>query len=258
MRLAISNIAWSRENDEQVYEMLNELGVDALEIAPTRISDDNPYQDLDAGYKYSLWLKEKYNIDIVSIQSIWYGKDENLFRSKLDRDALTDYTYKAIDFASAIKCPTIVFGNPKQRNGYKPEYEELMQGFFYTIAEYAKEKNIVIAIEPNPTVYETNFLTTTEETIRFLEKINHSNLKLNLDLGAMIENNETIDSLKPKVEHIHHIHVSEPHLNPIQKRELHSRLKDLEYKGIVSIEMRKIEQIDVIKAIILYLKGILV
>lgn len=257
MRLAISNIAWAKEHDDHMYAFLKEHQIDALEIAPTRLFDVQPYEDLFKASKYAQYLKDAYDLSIVSLQSIWYGKDENLFHSQQDRDALTEYTYKVIDFAHAIQCPNIVFGNPKQRDGFKSDYEKLIEAFFIAIADYAKEKDIVIALEPNSTIYGTNFLNTTLETIEFLQKVNHSNLKLNLDLGTMIENNETIASLQSNVHHIHHIHLSEPYLKPLQKRALHQHLKELQYYGVVSIEMGKIESVETLKSIILYVKDVL-
>jgi len=257
MRLAVSNIAWSSDINEQVYTLLKALRIDALEIAPTSIFRDKPYDDLTLASNYAQYLKENYNLNIVSIQSIWYGIEQNLFRSKKSRDFLTEYTFKVIDFAESIACKNIVFGNPKQRNGFKPELEKIVFDFFIKLADYAKEKDIIIALEPNPKIYGTNFLNTTQETVEFLEELGHSNLKLNLDLGTMIENNETIEFMISRVNLINHIHISEPYLGSIQKRELHRELKKLNYTGIVSIEMAKLTSLEELQSIILYVKEVL-
>lgn len=257
MQLSISNIAWTNEFDDFVYTMLKDLNVKAIEIAPTRLFKDNPYDDLSRAAIFAEQLKRLYDIDIVSIQSIWYGKDENIFRSLQERNVLIDYTYKVIDFAEAIKCSNIVFGNPKQRNGFESKYDSIIINFFITIADYAKQKGIVISLEPNPTIYGTNFLNTTKETVDFIKRVNHPNLRLNLDLGAMIENNETIEKIIIDEDLINHIHISEPYLIPIKKRVLHSQLKRLNYLGIVSIEMCEIDSLDQLKSIILYFKDIL-
>ena len=45
MKLAISNIAWSKEYDEEMYEFLSKNGIEGLEIAPTRIFEKNPYMN---------------------------------------------------------------------------------------------------------------------------------------------------------------------------------------------------------------------
>ena len=45
MKLSISNIAWSKEDDDKVYGFMRELGYSGLEIAPTRIFEGQPYQN---------------------------------------------------------------------------------------------------------------------------------------------------------------------------------------------------------------------
>jgi len=70
----------------------------------------------------------------------------------------------------------------------------------------------------------------------------------------MIENGENIRDLRPYVQLINHIHLSEPYLKPVQKRSIHQEIKTLKYKGYVSIEMSRIDDIEQLKKIILYAK----
>ena len=44
MKLSMSNIAWKEEQDAYIYENMRELGFDGLEIAPTRIFQEMPYE----------------------------------------------------------------------------------------------------------------------------------------------------------------------------------------------------------------------
>ena len=43
-QLAISNIAWHKEDDEAVYTAMQQAGFTGLEIAPTRIFPEKPDQ----------------------------------------------------------------------------------------------------------------------------------------------------------------------------------------------------------------------
>ena len=43
MRLSISNIGWVSESDEQIYKIMKKLDFQGLEIAPTRIFPESPY-----------------------------------------------------------------------------------------------------------------------------------------------------------------------------------------------------------------------
>ena len=47
MKLSISNIGWTVEQDSQVYELMKKYGFTGLEIAPTRIFPEAPYEKLN-------------------------------------------------------------------------------------------------------------------------------------------------------------------------------------------------------------------
>ena len=261
MKLSISNIAWQKENDEQMYKIINECGFDAVEVAPTRLIPESPYDNIGEAKKIATELVEKYNIKISSMQSIWFGKQEKIFESEEERNILFEYTKKAIDFANAINCGNLVFGCPKNRvvNNLESDYK-IAKDFFIKIGDYAKQKDTIFAIEPNPTIYNTNFINTTENAINIVKDLNHPSIMVNLDLGTMIQNNESSDLLKGNVKYINHVHISEPNLNCIQNRDLHKNvikiLQDENYKGYVSIEMKSGCSIEQIKNKMKYLKNI--
>ena len=50
MKLSISNIAWLKEDDNKVYEWMSELGYTGLEVAPTRIFSETPYEKNTQAY----------------------------------------------------------------------------------------------------------------------------------------------------------------------------------------------------------------
>ncbi|MEG1651657.1 MAG: sugar phosphate isomerase/epimerase, partial [Oscillospiraceae bacterium] len=57
-------------------------------------------------------------------------------------------------------------------------------------------------------------------------------------------NNESLESVRNNLGRISHIHISEPYLAPIEKRELHYELADIlrsgGYDKYVSIEMKSL------------------
>ena len=244
MKLSISNIAWDSQDDSEIYKFLKNNNIKYLEIAPSRIIDSNPYYNIEKATNISKKLKEKYNLEIISMQSIWYQREENMFTSIEDRNILFDYTKKAIDFACSIGCHNLVFGCPKNRNmsDISKNYKEAIN-FFNEIGIYALSKGVVIAIEANPKIYNTNFLNTTIEALEFVKQINLDSIKINYDLGTVIENKESLEVLKENISYINHIHISEPNLEVIKKRDLHIELfkilKDSNYNKSISIEMKK-------------------
>lgn len=259
MKLSISNIGWTAEQDSQVYELMQTNEFSGIEIAPTRLFSEMPYEKLKEAGAWAENLKKNYGFCISSMQSIWYGRHEKIFGSEDEFDALVDYTKKAIDFAVAIDCKNLVFGCPRNRNipdGINPA---IGIRFFKKIGEYAVSKGTVIGMEANPPIYNTNYINDTESALELIEQVNSEGFKLNLDLGTMIHNQESAEILKGKVKLINHVHVSEPGLKPIEKRQLHREIKDIlideGYQKFVSIEMGKVEDIAVLKNAMDYVRG---
>lgn len=262
IKLAISNIAWNEEKNEQLYRYLKSKRITGLEIAPTKIIPKDPYDHLTLAKQIGIDFLEKYNLSICSMQSIWYGKTENIFDSEEAYQTLKEYTYKAIDFANSINCSNLVFGCPKNRNmkDYEKDYQKAKQ-FFREVGEYAQKKQVIIAIEPNPTIYNTNFLNTTEEALNFVKDVNLKNIQINYDLGTVIYNQEDLQILKENIAYVNHIHISEPNLELIQKRELHKELinilKDTNYCKFISIEMKNQENIEDIIQTVEYINSLI-
>ena len=262
MKLSISNIAWEAKDDERVYEFMKEYGFKGVEIAPTRWVSENPYEQNEKAAAIAENIKEAYGFIVPSMQSIWFGRQENMFSSKEERETLLCYTKKAIDFASAIGCKNLVFGCPRNRNILevfsleKEQAEEIAISFFKELGDYAYEKGTVIGMEANPPIYNTNFVNTTKDALDLVEKVDSKGFLLNLDVGTMIHNEEAVDILTGKVSLINHVHISEPGLKLVERRALHKELEELlqaeNYAGFVSIEVGKQEDVTVLKEVMKY------
>ena len=262
MRLSISNIAWAAENDSFVFALMKELGYEGLEIAPTRIFPELPYSKLPAAVEWREKMSQEHGLCIPSMQSIWYGRKECLFGSAEERAALVRYTEAAIDFAQAIGCRNLVFGCPKNRavpEGMNDaDVRRIAIEFFRELGDYAVAHGTVVGIEANPAIYGTNFVNRTEEALSLIEDVASDGMRLNLDVGTMIANDEFVDGLRGKVHLVNHVHISEPYLKPVQHRSIHaellSMLSENGYAGFVSIEMGKVDDLEEIKKAMLYVK----
>ncbi len=259
MKLSISNLAWDQARDKEVYSLLYKYGYTGFEIAPTKVFPE-PYENLSQAKSWAERIKKEYGLSISSMQSIWYGRTEKLFGTEREREILLEYTKKAIDFASAIACTNLVFGCPKNRNLPEGADKNLAIPFFREIGDYATEHGAVVAFEPNPPIYHTNYMNDTSAAFKLIEEVNSPGFLLNLDVGTMIENGESTEILVGKGELIHHVHISEPGLIPIKRRKLHEELMELlkkeNYGGFVSIEMGIQEDLKVIEDAMAYVKKI--
>ena len=258
MKLSISNIAWPNIFDEAMYKIMKDLGFLGLEIAPTKLFSDKPYEKKREAILWKDQIQDQFGFEISSIQSIWYGQSERIFGTSEDRKKLIAYTQKAIDFAEAINCGNLVFGCPQNRIIPKDGDIQIAVRFFRELGDYAAAHHTIIAMEANPPIYHTNFLNTTPDTISFVEAVNSNGFLLNLDIGTMIENSEEISILYGKEHLINHVHISEPGLKPIRERLLHKELagflKEKKYQGFVSIEVGQQENIRELQKMMEYVK----
>ena len=261
MRLSISNIGWEKENDQQVYELMKKYGFSGIEIAPTRWVQENPYEHVHQAVEIANHLKEQYGFVVSSMQSIWFGRSERVF-IKEEREVLVNYTKKAIDYAAEIGCKNLVFGSPRNRNIEEAwnlsgkDIATIEEEFFGEIGEYAKKAGVVVAMEANPPMYNTNYVNDTGEAISLAERVNSTGFLVNLDFGTIIANEEDISELEEKVHLIHHVHISEPGLKQIQVRTQHEELAEClrrnRYEGFVSIEVGKQDDLQELEKMMKY------
>lgn len=246
MKLSISNIAWLNEEDEKVYDLMKQHGFTGLEVAPTRLIEKQPYEHKEMAREIAEILKQEYGFNISSMQSILFGRNERLFGSDVERKELMICLKKAVDFAEFIGCGNLVFGSPKNRIIENTSDYSAAVAFFREISEYAVQHGAVISIEANPPIYETNFINRTEEAVKLVRDVNCKGCRINLDFGTILENGEDVETTASILQLVNHIHISEPYLAVIQKRQEHRTLAEIlkrrGYDRFVSIEMKRSEQ----------------
>ena len=260
MKLSVSNIAWSPERDETVLNLLKKHGFSGVEIAPTRLFPEAPYDKTEEAKAVKNDLENRFGLEIPSMQSIWYGVPDRIFGTAEERTRLTAYSHRAIDFAEAISCKNLVFGCPKNRalpDGADPG---IAVPFFRELGEYAKAHNTVVAMEANPPIYNTNYINTTKEALALIREVGSDGFRLNLDVGTMVENKEDVSVLEGSEALIHHVHISEPGLVPVQRRELHKELaaflRSFGYEGFVSIEVKRQDDIGELERMMEYVANL--
>ena len=260
MKLSISNIGWRENMDEAVYALMKAFGFSGLEIAPTRIFPERPYTKKEEAKSWSRHLLEDHGFIIPSMQSIWFGRNENMFRSEQEREILLNYTKEAIDFAEAAGSRNLVFGCPRNRNIPEGASCTGAEEFFREAGAYAARHGTVIGMEANPAIYHTNYMNDTVSALELVERIDSPGFRLNLDLGTMIANGEDAGILKDKVRLINHVHISEPGLRPIQKRSLHEQVRGIleaeHYENFVSIEMGTVEETGCLRDAMEYVQSV--
>ncbi|MDM4762966.1 sugar phosphate isomerase/epimerase family protein [Galbitalea sp. SE-J8] len=248
MRLAVSNIAWPREEEPAIADRMAALGVDRVEIAPTKSFDDPldvTEAELDAYRRF--WGDR--GIAIAAFQSMLFGRpDLTLFDDADTRARTTAHMARFIELAGRLGVGRLVFGSPKNRivpPGMSPAVaRDIAVDVFTAWGELAVAAGTVLCIEPNPTAYDCNFVVDARAGIDLVAAVDHPGFGLHLDAAGMtLAGDDPYGSVVDAAGWLRHFHASAPMLGPVVRGEVDhaaaSRaLSEIGYDGIVSIEMR--------------------
>lgn len=221
MRLSISNIAWDTSEDERISVILRTIGINAIDIAPSKyFADQSATSSSDIRKVRENWREREFTI--VGLQSLLYGvKGLNLFGSDEDRVSLLEHLRHSCRIASGLGASRLVFGSPRNRDCAGLDYsqaEDLALNFFLNLGDIASNEGVTICIEANPHCYGCNFIVTTTEALSFVQKIQHPAIRLQLDTGTILTNKEEssvlLATLSSQPSLVGHIHISEPRLVP--------------------------------------------
>ena len=219
MRLAISNIAWDIAEDEAVAALLQRHQVDAIDIAPGKYFPQ-PAQATKAEMERVKDWWAAHGIEITGMQALLFGTTGlNVFGAPESQDALLQHLDAVCRIGAGLGAPRMVFGSPKNRDRSGLNNVETMAmalSFFRRLGDIAASHGVMICLEPNPTCYGANFMTTSSETAQVVAQIAHPAIRMQFDTGALIINDEDpVTALQGCAALIGHIHASEPNLVPL-------------------------------------------
>src|SRR5689334_19881455 len=161
MRLAISNIAWNKNEEKEIALLLKKYKVNAVEVAPTMIWKEPTKVLVKSIKKYRKFWND-HGIEIVSIQALLFGHPElKIFENADNRKKTLTYIKKMIRVCALLGVEDIVFGSPGNRDTGKLHIDQAMeiaQKFFYQVGEAAQKYGVYFCIEPVPQEYGTNFI----------------------------------------------------------------------------------------------------
>jgi D-psicose/D-tagatose/L-ribulose 3-epimerase len=249
MKLAVSSIAWTNEEEADVASLLQRLGVSYVELAPTKQWQDPTTEASDkalADYK-AFWAE--YGIKVVAFQSMLFNRpDLKLFDTPELRKESLDYLQKFITLAPKLGAGVMVFGSPKNRQRAEmplPEATKIAQEFFEALGDTAQQNNTIFCIEPNPTAYACDFLVNSQEGIDLVKAVGNPGFGLHLDIAGMtLAGDDIRASITDAGRMIQHFHISAPYLGQVEERDdvdyrlAAQALADIGYSNYLSIEMR--------------------
>ncbi|MBF0440115.1 MAG: sugar phosphate isomerase/epimerase [Magnetococcales bacterium] len=246
MRLAISNIAWDVHEDLAVAKLLGKFAVDAIDIAPSKyFPDPTNAKDGDIANVRQWWAD--HGIEITGMQALLFGTTGlNVFGNSKTQEAMLEHLRVVCHIGAGLGATRLVFGSPKNRDrSGLNDVQSLEQavGFFRRLGDAAKEHGVFVCLEPNPTRYGANFMTTSEETAHIVVATGHGSIRMQFDTGALTINAESPEAvLECSARLIGHVHASEPDLVPLgdggtDHQLMHKALSNHLPNQVVTIEM---------------------
>ena len=122
------------------------------------------------------------------------------------------------------------------------ENNDIFIEFMRDLGNYIGERDLIISIENNSKKYNCNFLNTITEIGEMCELINHKNIKIMIDLGNCIMEDDEIDDILKYPKLINHIHISVPYMkdfinyNEEKYIKFKLLLQKINYNKIISLE----------------------
>jgi len=219
MRLAISNIAWDREEDTQIAELLAEHGIDAIDVAPGKYFPDPVAATEQEIAAVRDWWAQR-GIEITGMQALLFGTTGlNVFGDAAAQAALLTHLTAVCRIGSGLGATRLVFGSPKNRDRSgltDAQALEYAVPFFRRLGQIAAAYGVVVCLEPNPVCYGANFMITSMETADVVRQVAHPAIGMQLDTGAVqINQEDPAVIVRDCLALIQHVHASEPDLVPL-------------------------------------------
>ena len=193
MRLAISNIAWDIPEDEAVAALLKRYAIDAIDIAPGKyfpLPNEATTEQIEA---VKSWWAER-GIEITGMQALLFGTTGlNVFGSPESQAALLLHLEGVCRIGGVLGATRIVFGSPKNRDRSlldDADTATVARQFFRQLGDVAARHGVTICLEPNPSCYGANFMTTSVETAGVVRLVDHPSIGMQFDTGALAINGE--------------------------------------------------------------------
>ena len=216
MRLAISNIAWERDDDSAVSHLLQRLQIDAIDVAPGKYFPDPATATEAQITQVRRWWRAR-GIEITGMQSLLFGTTGlNLFAGADSQAAMLKHLTAVCRIGAGLGARRLVFGSPKNRDRRGLDDTQALAiatGFFRELGDIAHDYGVTVCLEPNPARYGANFMLNSLETAHVVRHVAHSAIRMQLDTGALTINDEDpAKVLHECADLIGHVHASEPDL----------------------------------------------
>ena len=174
MRLSVSNIAWSLPEEEAIAAVMAERGLDRVDVAPGKyFPDPEAATDTEIAMVRRVWADRGFRIE--GMQALLFGTTGlNLFND--DEGTMLRRLAAVCRIGEGLGARALTFGSPRQRDraglSDAAAVEQAIR-FFRRLGDFAVDTGVVVCLEPNPVIYDCNFMIHTVEAAQIVRAVDH-------------------------------------------------------------------------------------
>jgi sugar phosphate isomerase/epimerase len=252
VKFAICNEIFQGSSLEDTFAFISKTGYDAVEIAPFTIAKD--VTQISTQKRSEIKALAKTNGIAISGIHWVLVQTEGLHLTHPDaavRARTAKYFCDLVDFCGDLGGETIVVGSPKQRS-LEPGVEfkqgwEWATGVFRDAVMRAEQRGVTICFEPLAPS-ETNFINTAAHAIEFVRQLHTPHFKIILDVKAMCSESKPVPQIiRESWPNFAYFHANDrnlkgPGFGDVDFKPIAAALKEVGYKGYVSVEVFKFDE----------------
>jgi sugar phosphate isomerase/epimerase len=246
MKFGICNELFENWPWERLCDFVRSIGYQGIEIAPFTLAEsaERITPQRRAALRESA---ESRGLEIIGLHWL-LTKPPGLYITHPDpviRRETARYFVELVGLCADLGGKVMVIGSPKQRNRLPGVKCEQAMGYaaevFTPCLESAAKRGVTPAIEPLSS-RETDFLMCAADAVELIERIDHPNFRLHLDVKAMSCEYKPIPQIiRESQKHLAHFHVNDPNLlgpgmGEIVYGPIIAALREVGYDGWLCVE----------------------
>ncbi len=252
MKYSVSNIALPAHDHLDVLPRLTDMGLDAIEVAPSRVWRDT-WRGLNArrvgDYRRAV---EAAGLKTVGLHSLFFDHPElGLFRDPGARAETMAFMVHLSAVCRDLGGRTLIYGGGRRRGDVSADdaFAEALD-FLGQLSHSIADHGTCYCFEPLGPA-DTDFINSVYDSIDLVRALDVPQVRVQIDAKALVENDEAamgvFEQAKPWLVHYH---ANDPGLGvlgssgKVDHGALGRMLKAIGYDGYVSIEQRMLNEDD--------------
>lgn len=250
MKFSLCNEMFEGVSMPEICSTASRLGYHGIEIAPFTLASSADEITADQRKEVRRAIEDN-GLETVGLHWLFAGPTGLHMTTTDDKiwGRTRDYLSCLLDLCSDLGGKILVLGSPKQRSIVEGQTQDGARqravDLLGSVMSQAGDLGLTICLEPLSPV-ETDFINTVAEGMELVRQVNHSSLKIHLDVKAMCsEPTSVADVIRSvRVADIGHFHVNDanlygPGMGDVDYGPIAEAIKDIGWDEWLSVEVFK-------------------